>query len=165
MKHNGIHPVGDIEAATVRVEPPACDWVKEVAASIPDKPLAPPFLSKKSRSEVERLAGLPVDVYEAERKAAAGKLGMRTSVLDGVVKTIRQPLTGGSMRIRAVEPAADKVDGAQLLEGSGGDDRALHEAASRRRGGGGAVGLAQPLYRGGVPVAHSAHHLPGLRLR
>jgi putative DNA primase/helicase len=116
MKRHGIHDVKDVEAATVRVEPPACDWIKDVAAGIPDKPAPPPLLSKKARPAVERLAGLPIDVYEAERKGAAEKLGMRASALDTVVKTIRQPLTGGQMHIRAVEPAPDPVDGAQLLE-------------------------------------------------
>jgi putative DNA primase/helicase len=116
MKRHGIHPVEDIEAATVRVKPPAPDWMKEFVAGIPDKPLPPPMLSKKARPEVERLASLPIDVYEAERKAAAEKLGMRAGTLDGVVKTIRQPLTGGLMHIRAVEPSPDPVDGAQLLE-------------------------------------------------
>ena len=116
MKRPGIHPVEDIEAAMVRVEPPACDWIKDAAAGIPDKPAPPPLLSPKARPEVERLASLPIDVYEVERKAAAEKLGMRTGVLDGVVKTIRQPLTGGLMHIRAVEPSPDPVEGAQLLE-------------------------------------------------
>jgi putative DNA primase/helicase len=116
MKRHGIHPVEDIEAATAQVKPPAADWLKEFVAGIPDKPLPPPLLSKKARPEVERLAGLSIDVYEAERKAAAEKLGMRASALDGVVKTIRQPLTGGLMHIRAVEPSPDPVDGAQLLE-------------------------------------------------
>ena len=90
--------------------------MKDAAAGIPDKPAPPPLLSKKARPEVERLAGLPIDDYEAERKPAAEKLGMRAGVLDGVVKTIRQPLTGGLMHIRAVEPSPDPVDGAQLLE-------------------------------------------------
>jgi putative DNA primase/helicase len=116
MKRHGIHPVEDIDAATVRVKSPAPDWMKEFVAGIPDKPLPPPLLSKKARPVVERLAGLPIDDYEAERKAAAEKLGMRASALDGVVKTIRQPLTGGLMHIRAVEPSPDPVDGAQLLE-------------------------------------------------
>ena len=116
MKRHGIHPVEDIEAATVPVKPPAADRLKEFAAGIPDKPLPPPLLSKKARPEVERLASLPVDDYETERKAAAEKLGMRVGELDGVVKTIRQPLTGGLMHIRAVEPSPDPVDGAQLLE-------------------------------------------------
>ena len=116
MKRHGIHPVEDIEAATVPVKPPAADWLKEFVAGIPDKPLPPPLLSKKARPVVERLATLPVDVYEIERKPAAEKLGMRASVLDGVVKTIRQPLTGGLMHIRAVEPSPDPVKGAALLE-------------------------------------------------
>jgi putative DNA primase/helicase len=116
MKHHAIHPVEDIEAATVRVKPLAADSLKEFAAGIPDKPLPPPLLSKKARPVVKRLASLPVDVYETERKAAAEKLGMRVGELDGVVKTVRQPLTGGLMHIRAVEPSPDSVDGAQLLE-------------------------------------------------
>jgi putative DNA primase/helicase len=116
MKGNGIHPVQDIEAATVRVEPPACDWIKDVAAGVPDTLAPPSLLSEKARPEVQRLAGLPIDVYEAERKAAAEKLDMRVGELDRVVKTTRQPLRDGQMHIRAVEPAPDPVDGALLLE-------------------------------------------------
>jgi putative DNA primase/helicase len=89
--------------------------MKAAAASIPDKPLPAPLISDKSRPEIERLATLPVDDYEREREAAAEKLGIRRSVLDGLVRTIRAPTGSGRLHIKTVEPWAHPVDGAELL--------------------------------------------------
>jgi putative DNA primase/helicase len=75
-------------------------------------------------SEVKRCAGLSPFQYEQERKSVAEKLGMRSSVLDQLVKAAREKTgrgAGGGKQGQdflphwKVEPWAEEVDGAALL--------------------------------------------------
>jgi len=77
-------------------------------------------------TEIARLAALPAIKYEQERKAAAGALGVRASILDRLVQgeRDRQGLDGGDdagMQGRAIsfpetESWPQPVDGAALLD-------------------------------------------------
>ena len=67
-------------------------------------------------AEIKRLAGLPPVQYEQQRKAAAEKLGVRTSMLDKLVKAERPSEADGqgrSVEIVDEQPWPDQVDGAE----------------------------------------------------
>jgi hypothetical protein len=69
--------------------------------------------------EIQRLASLPLVQYERERVGAAERLGLRTSVLDGCVKTARPADAKGQGRafeLPATEPWLDPVNGASVLD-------------------------------------------------
>ncbi len=70
-------------------------------------------------TEIQRLSGLPTIQYERERKAAADRLGMRTSALDAAVKTARPQDSKGQGRafdLLSIEPWPAEVNGAELLD-------------------------------------------------
>jgi putative DNA primase/helicase len=71
--------------------------------------------------EIQRLAALPDIQYERERKTAAQRLGVRTSILDKLVSAERGPtgnlVTGGRpLELTEPEPWPESVDGAALLD-------------------------------------------------
>jgi Protein of unknown function (DUF3631) len=71
-----------------------------------------------AEQEISRLASLPLVQYERERIAVDGKLGMRASVLDTVVKAARPAENKGQgqvFELRAIEPWPTEVNGAELL--------------------------------------------------
>jgi putative DNA primase/helicase len=75
-------------------------------------------------AEIERLAKLPLVEYERARKAAAEKLGVRTSMLEKLVKAKRTELgldgedgkQGHAIAFPDPEPWPDPVGGAALLD-------------------------------------------------
>ncbi|HUZ32649.1 MAG TPA: DUF3631 domain-containing protein [Xanthobacteraceae bacterium] len=69
--------------------------------------------------EIQRLASLSEIQYERERKAAAERLEMRATVLDGAVKAARPKDSKGQGRtfeLSDIEPWPDSVNGADLLD-------------------------------------------------
>ena len=77
-------------------------------------------------AEITRLATLPLFEYDRERKAAAKALGIRTSLLDPLVKAERVNLglvdpndnkQGRAISFPEIEPWPEAVDGAELLDG------------------------------------------------
>jgi putative DNA primase/helicase len=70
-----------------------------------------------AEQEISRLASLPLVQYERDRIAAAGKLGMRASALDTLVKAARPAENKGQVfDLHAIEPWPSEVDGAKLLD-------------------------------------------------
>ena len=68
-------------------------------------------------TELERLAGLSTLTYERERIEAAKALGMRTSILDEVVKARRTTAQdAGGLCLEDPEPWPEPVGGAELLD-------------------------------------------------
>ena len=66
--------------------------------------------------EVERLASLPVHVYERGRKEAAKALGIRAGILDTLVQNIRKgEELGSALPFDTVTPWAEQVQPEQLL--------------------------------------------------
>ena len=70
-------------------------------------------------AEITRLAGLSITQYERERKPAAQRLGLRTSVLDKLVRVERpkddSDRQGRALQLPEPEPWHAPVDGAALL--------------------------------------------------
>ena len=67
--------------------------------------------------EVGRLAGLPEDEYELQRKDAAKALGVRPTFLDKKVESMRADATGGQdLPIEETVPWPEPVDPAALLD-------------------------------------------------
>ncbi len=74
----------------------------------------------ESSAEIARLARLPSLEYERDREAAAARLGVRVSALDGIVKARRAESSSDGGQGRAFEvpkpdPWSDAVNGAKLL--------------------------------------------------
>src|SRR3954447_15729152 len=70
-------------------------------------------------AEVQKLAALPRSVYETKRKAAAGQLGMRASVLDKMVKDHRAQAEQKEATLAHwnIEPSRTPVESRELLDG------------------------------------------------
>ena len=67
--------------------------------------------------EVERLADLPVHVYERQRKEAAKALGIRAAILDSLVQNLRKGIDLGSdLPFDTVTPWPEPVDPARVLD-------------------------------------------------
>ena len=67
--------------------------------------------------EVERLADLPVHVYERQRKEAAKALGIRAAILDSLVQNLRKGIDLGSdLPFDTVTPWPEPVHPAQVLD-------------------------------------------------
>lgn len=81
--------------------------------------LAPVDAAPDLQAELARLAKLKPLEYEAARKDAAQRLGMRASVLDGEVKARRAPKPDDAAPdiVEDLEPWPSPVDGAGLCEG------------------------------------------------
>jgi hypothetical protein len=78
-------------------------------------------LSDEQRAEAERLAALSPFQYEKERKAAAKKLEVRTSVLDATVEGLRacgeeKELQGTELTIDPPVPWTESVEGQTLVD-------------------------------------------------
>jgi putative DNA primase/helicase len=70
-------------------------------------------------AEIKKLAALPIGVYESARVAAAKRLAMRAGVLDKLVQVVRDEASKEQKDFLPhwkVEPWADQVDGAALLD-------------------------------------------------
>jgi putative DNA primase/helicase len=69
-------------------------------------------------SEIARLSKLNAKKYERERVEAAKKLGVRTSVLDKLIKDSRPggAAHGRALKLSDPEPSAEPVDAAMLLD-------------------------------------------------
>lgn len=93
------------------------DW-----GDIPTVTKEPDLNAADAQAEVKRLAGLDALAYEAERKAAAARLGWRASVLDAEVAKGRPRSDQGGTddepveTIETLEAWPDPVDGASLAE-------------------------------------------------
>jgi len=70
-------------------------------------------------AEIKRLAKLSVVEYERERKGAAERLGVRTSILDRLVTAERDKAGNGkqgrALKLPEPEPWHEPVGGAELL--------------------------------------------------
>ena len=70
-------------------------------------------------AEIKKLAALPIGVFETSRAAEARRLGMRTSVLELLVKAERTKTTKEQKDFLPhwkVEPSSESVNGAALLD-------------------------------------------------
>jgi putative DNA primase/helicase len=72
-------------------------------------------------AEIEKLAALPIGVYESSRVAAAKRLGMRASIVDKLVAAARPKSgdgeAGAAIKLIARTPAETEVNGSILLAG------------------------------------------------
>jgi hypothetical protein len=91
-------------------------------SDVPDSSESKPAVVaiEKVTEEIQRLASLSIVQYELEREKAAKRLGMRTSVLDDAVKSVRQTSEdtkgqGRRFEMPAIEPWPSAIDGAELL--------------------------------------------------
>jgi hypothetical protein len=72
------------------------------------------------KAEIARLSALSPVVYDQERKASAKKLGIRTSILDTLVKAAQRdslviPEQGQRLELPSPAPWPERVDGAEML--------------------------------------------------
>jgi hypothetical protein len=103
------------------------DVTLEMLAELLHSPVKPEprAAAEDGEAEIARLARLPTNTYERERRAAAERLGYRAPILDKLVEAARgkaDPASadnagqGRRLSLRDVEPWPDPVDGGALLD-------------------------------------------------